>query len=97
MNYKVIRKNHSLGRVWEEGEIVELDACPNHHFEQVPEAPTVTLNRVVQDPMKATVSGVHSGEPTSFSQAGTKVKGVGVFAGAPEHEPLTPKTMKKKK
>lgn len=74
MYFVAIRKNHTFGRIWEEGDVVDASNIPNRHFApsdadgNITGKPIVRKDiPVIRDPMKATTT-MDTSVPTTFSQ-----------------------------
>ncbi len=97
MKFTVVNRNHSLGRLWEEGEVVEFDQAPNHHFAPTHDDAKVTVefNKVVIDPMAP--RGQSRGGATALSQVLTTTPNPqgGFTSGLKDTSPMTVKTQKK--
>lgn len=85
MKFVAIRKSHIFGRIWEEGDVIELKDCPSKHFVPADDngkpATEEVKKAVLRDPMKPESVG-NSGEPTSFSALSQIPQAQGGFASS---------------
>ena len=87
--FKCKRRCYDFGRVWEEGEVLELDSIPSKHFEYVEgDLPAIAPISTAVDSMRPTPSG----QASTFSEMAAQnspLKGFASSLNKTESNPLT--------
>lgn len=82
MKFVAIRKSHIFGRIWEEGDVIESERLPSHHFaladgngQPIIESPKVETDR--RSPVT-----IRTDEPMSLSELSKIPQAQGGFASS---------------